>query len=135
MSLTTWEKEFYPITAKEFEKGANDRTLVDHSLRKWRGLRIENLRRHKLIQEGCEIGGFLAIDDRTCALCARYLHPGCMCDGCPIVEVRGDRCDNKKDGEDESPYHLFTCFSNPEPMITLLEEALAVQKARENDRT
>jgi hypothetical protein len=54
MRLTTWEKEFYPITAEEFEKGTNDRALVDHSLRKWRGLRIENLRRHKLIQEAAK---------------------------------------------------------------------------------
>ncbi len=43
MGIATWKKEFYPPISKVTRANA-----IDHSLKKWIGLREENLKRHDL---------------------------------------------------------------------------------------
>ena len=44
MSIESWKAEFYPTPADEASKDQ----AIAHSLRKWEGLRKENLDRHEL---------------------------------------------------------------------------------------
>ena len=44
MSLKTWKKEFYPISASRVRKDAI--AAIEHSLRKWRGLTKDQMKRH-----------------------------------------------------------------------------------------
>lgn len=46
MSLDTWMDEFYPISAKTVGCNEDALSAARHSLRKWVGLRPENLERH-----------------------------------------------------------------------------------------
>lgn len=126
MSLQSWKKEFYPVPADEvYKKGA-----LAHSLQKWMGLTKEALRKHGLRHK--EVGGVsaiidksghrLLIDSTSCALCLWY--PGCS--GCPIQDVRGERCDREKGGH-RTPYDWWTKKYNPRPMLALLKRAAKAQ--------
>ncbi len=52
MSMETWKQEFYPVEANSDEAQARP---VTHSLRKWIGLRQENLNRHGLYLDGIDV--------------------------------------------------------------------------------
>lgn len=120
MSLETWKAEFYPVEAISVPEDQ----AVEHSLQKWYGLRKENLKRHGVRHTGVNItddaGKQLAINGHSCALCRH--HPECT--GCPLVRVHGVPCD--EDGDMPlSPYVRFIDAGDPEPMIEILELALA----------
>lgn len=127
MSLLTWLATFYPEAAEDIaDADVSDSALVRHSLRKWEGLRKENLKKHGLRLrlfngeiEGEE--GAFPIDASSCALCQRYLLPKNKCEGCPLYEVlEGVWCD-----ADGHPYRIWRREGNPEPMIQALQEALS----------
>jgi len=141
MSLQTWNEEFYPIPASA-AKG-DVRTAVEHSLRKWEGLRKENLDKHGLMTDE---DYHLSIIDKstkthvygvygdTCALCLYakdlknergsdyedyedYDHDYPYCIGCPLDEI--NNC-NRGD----SSYVIFKHKGDPEPMIANLKQCL-----------
>lgn len=127
MSVKTWKKEFYPISAKspKTKLGA-----IKHSIKKWRGLTIENLKKHDVetskyfscIRDPKEV---FIIDAGSCALCNLYLYPNNdmerKCLECPLYSIL-----NKKscDVGMRSPYAIWADKKNPNPMIHALETAL-----------
>ena len=131
MSLDTWKKEFYPIPAKECKK----KDALEHSLKKWIGLRIKNLEKHGVIKKGFRIiedlkdeYEYLHIADSSCALCIHYLNnEGIKCIKCPLSKSRnGTACDKGR----SSPYENFTNHSEPEPMIRLIRKAIKQSKQK-----
>jgi hypothetical protein len=126
MSLETWKAEFYPVEASEVAVGL---PAIEHSLRKWIGLRKENLVRHGLTNVRYCIGEsddkFLNINSNSCALCTHYIDQECS--ECPLVAVRGMTCDDDFD-EVYAPYQTFGEKGDPEPMIALIQTALDAWK-------
>lgn len=145
MSVSSWLKEFYPVDASE---GMTNLEAVRHSLQKWRGLKPENLQRHRVnvkspagffrsgrLLEGRSNGGLL-INGETCALCHKHAEMD-DCKSCPIVRALRRRCDARTQRDEcgrlTSPWHRFDEFANPEPMIAILEKteaALLREQAR-----
>jgi hypothetical protein len=114
MSLETWKAEFYPIEADKATNTDLEATL--HSLKKWEGLRKDNLDKHNLVKINefisnesiiDEKGNTLKITSSSCSLCKKYDND---CNECPLY-----RCGTATYG-----YWLIT--SDPEPMIKSLEE-------------
>ena len=137
MSVNSWLKEFYPVDASE---GMTNLEAVRHSLKKWRGLKPENLERHRVdvkapagyFRSGRLLTGrsqgHLLINDSSCALCHKHSEVD-DCKSCPIVRTVGRRCDKRvyvgDTGGGTSPWHRFDDMSDPEPMIAVLEKAEA----------
>lgn len=135
MSLESWKAEFYPIRAENVPK----EDALEHSIRKWEGLRKENLEKHGLYKDCTAIyeeSSFRSwyISSDSCALCHQYLNPNGpftserdKCKECPLFKTNGNcRCDRSKT-QSESLFSSFTIHDNPEPMIE------ALKKAREYD--
>lgn len=145
MSIATWEAEFYPTEA---EKTRREDALT-HSLRKWEGLKKENLDKHGLsivhgaiAEEGYDKTKSpftgdnpehsLRMHSGNCALCHHYEYPGwdystvSKCKPCPLYQARGGRrCDVPRSDESESSWHHLTRFNDPMPMIAWLEKSKA----------
>lgn len=134
MSLETWKAEFYPVEAEEV--GTTD--AVAHSLRKWEGLREENLARHEVEVSRGRIGlvpvgitdigraDFLGIDTKSCSLCQLYYDQACA--ECPLYESRENfLCWEETEEEQRqgvpSPWHAWQQTATPEPMISALRLA------------
>lgn len=127
MSMETWKKEFYPITAREVS--VDD--AAAHSLKKWIGLRKENLDKHEVVMAAIRKPmlqdkngeSHLFIDDSTCALCMHHLHKYTnrrACVTCPITLATGLPCDR----EAHSPWSIWQFNRDPEPMIVVLKAAI-----------
>ena len=135
MSLKTWKEEFYPVDAGSPEAQVSTRAAVEHSLRKWRGLRPEALLKHEVRLEGPynkEVVGYVdcrresqVISGFSCALCLKF-----HCDDCPLVGVSGLACDDKG-----SAWDAYIGQAEPEPMIAQLEQALALVSGHKVDVT
>lgn len=144
MSLETWKAEFYPVSAGS--KSWGKLKALEHSLKKWRGLRKKNLDKHGVTKEldssdlnysenGVDWTFF--VDARSCALCKLYLPKEGQegtCSKCPLFEARGRRCDRADVPLGVSPYRDFKEYSNPEPMIKLIEKALRTLRAKERHK-
>lgn len=122
MSLKTWKEEFYPCDADSDEATA---APVAHSLMKWEGLQVRNLKRHGLKTNGWanlvdpkSLEVFI-IDGSSCALCELYYDDD-ECEKCPLAKVIGGRCDVN------GPYTDWVAGADPEPMIAALEKVLKV---------
>lgn len=131
MSGKTWLQEFYPVPAA---KCPADQAL-DHSIRKWGGLRPASLEKHgvKLVWQDWYDSGFFAVDlgsDQlaiaadSCALCARHTDDETMTVACDECEISIAATDRERDR-----YGVRTCSrefdrfckkADPEPMIKLL---------------
>lgn len=131
MSLETWKEEFYPIEADK--SVGSQLEAVEHSLRKWRGLDADTLKRHGLRQAYYNLeedrGGKFHIDYTSCALCRLVNATEDGCYECPLYAVRGGvPCDVIMVDEDEnlletfSPYVKWTRFNDPAPMLEWLEK-------------
>lgn len=129
MSLKTWKAEFYPTEASTTKK----EEAIDHSLRKWLGLRKAALKSHGVHLKYDELSsppGYesFVIDGRSCALCVHYFDDtasmAATCTTCPLSIVNdGKSCDHSR-----GPYVAFLANGNPIPMINLLKKAKAAQK-------
>lgn len=142
MSLETWKAEFYPIPAWRSNQETDLKVSIAHSLKKWTGLRPENLARHKVrisgrrswqavipagdpdIQQGELEGrkrpGSLLIDASSCSLCLRFF----SCTPCPLYhELGGNLCDEDAP-HFKGPYMSWVLDTNPEPMIQALTRTL-----------
>jgi hypothetical protein len=136
MSLASWKKEFYRIPASKVSK----RNALQHSLKKWIGLKPCNRKKHKVslvygslvddsdvvaFEEGCrngyiEIDSF-DIDNTTCALCKHFFSSKYLdnhCKDCLLVKANFMSCE-----DDYSPFDLFVNKGLVSPMITALEKA------------
>ena len=141
MSLKTWKQEFYPKPASRVAK----KNAIKASLLKWQGLRPENLVKHDMVVSH----GFVHeteddekefwIGGEDCPLCVHYNVPEeCRsperCGDCPLViaetamSPRGEPCDYWT-ADRTPPYGRWSKHKDPEPMIALLEAALAAQEA------
>lgn len=125
MSLKTWKAEFYSEPTEEMTKKA----AIEHSIKKWIGLRPENLAKHECyFDKSCDwvvrddnTTDFLLIDSGTCALCVKYLSDGDLpCLKCPLYKSLGYRCD----GGITSPFVVWLLVQDPEPMIEALQGLL-----------
>jgi len=130
VSLETWKEEYYPVPASAVSR----EDALDHSIRKWEGLRPENLKRHGLrraeitrrtIVEKDSLEG-LDIDAGSCALCHHYEESG-KCPECPLYLVRGARCDTWVRESALSPYQSWMRTGSPVAMLELLDAAKAAQ--------
>lgn len=123
MSIASWKKEFMPTKACDTSK----KEAYDHVLRKWIGLRKENLRRHGLhswyrtvwdrrVNQG------MSIDYRSCAFCHHYFNTRGerKCNSCPLSKALGASCDALNNYTALSPYGEFLRNDNPEPMISAI---------------
>lgn len=137
MSIESWKAEFYPVEASNVPS----ERAVEHSLRKWIGLRSENLAKHSVRKVTSIIhdsfGGHLTVSAMSCALCKYWYTPinntpldedendyRFRCARCPLALSReGVPCDRRLSDERSSPWHTFTHSGNPEPMIAALLKA------------
>lgn len=125
-----WIEEFYPVEAQQ--AAGSDMEALQHSLLKWQGLRPENLAKHGVIRRpytslhasGSE-SELLCVDASSCALCKRYF---VRCEPCPLYAANGGRtCADRGPLEDVSAWGAYVRHGNPEPMIALIERAIACQ--------
>lgn len=126
MSLSAWIKKYYSVKADSPDL-ATDKQRLQHSLRKWIGLRRGILKRHRLTVVSATVhdskGNTFVISSGTCALCEEHLS-NTGCGKCPLVKVRGHDCGSG----DRSPYSVFYSKSDPEPMIALIKAAMEKEK-------
>lgn len=116
MSLASWKKEFYRTPANRVSK----RYAIQHSLKKWIGLKSSNKKRHSVFLEDISLvdekDNFLPFGDSTCALCYHYDN----CTDCPLVAAnKGRKCHDTG-----QPYNVFIDTYRIGPMIKLLRKAL-----------
>lgn len=137
MGIESWKDEFYSEDASEYADKP-EIEAVRHSLKKWRGLRLENKNKHgvylfKSVLTDAD-NGKLHINAGSCALCMRdeTQQKGTQYDSCDlcILQKLGDCCDNEN-----SSYDHFIKTSDPEPMIESLEQAEAELDEQEIDET
>lgn len=137
MSLKTWKEEFYPITAYECEK----EDALNHSLQKWIGMCTKNLKKHEChidefgdVEDNYQAEHPLSINDESCALCVHHLED--CCETCPLAIARKDsrsdyvKCDQKRVGENISPWASFKNTDIPKNMIYWLKRAVADQTTK-----
>lgn len=126
MTLKTWMEEFYQVGACTADK----EYAIEHSLRKWEGLRPENLAKHD-----CRVISFVVHDQAdsrfniasdSCALCVHYCletDEGTDCESCPLSIARGGHaCDVAREDEECSPWSAMIQGQYPEPMIVWLQK-------------
>lgn len=138
MSLETWKKEFLTIAdVKDVPK--DEESALRRDLKKWEGLRPENLDKHCVTVVGADIyhkNDRMEIDGSTCSLCHHFFKeddgPN-QCITCPLYKVRNQSCDRITEDEYdrglEPPYQRWELYHNPEPMIELLTKALEEVRA------
>jgi len=120
MSMASWRREFYPITATSAAR-KGDTAALDHSIQKWRGLQPDALTRHEVTPMDVERA--IGIDAESCALCVRHISSESFgdCAGCPLYEARGRvRCDRERSVESVSPWHSWENNGDPAPMLAWL---------------
>ena len=116
MSIETWKKEFYPISAARAAKKSKLFAL-EHCLKKWQGLTTANLKKHSL-EPPSRMDKHWP-DGYSCALCCK--HPYCSY-ACPLAEIGCD-CNDP-----DSPYREYLATTNPASMINALKKAVKKEK-------
>jgi hypothetical protein len=116
MSLESWKAEYYPVPADQ----CPPEQAVEHSLRKWIGLRRENLERHGMRAMSEDItdaqtSEWFRIGASTCSLCETHT----ICRGCPLLA-----------GQCVDGMNAWWDDHDPEPMIAALEAALKMQQSQ-----
>ncbi len=138
MSLSSWKKEFYKGRIKQAAK--DPLAAVEHSLKKWKGLRAKNIAAHKVeISHGDVFNpvtcNSFSIDADSCALCQMCKYDDgysrINCSKCPIVQVTGKVCDGSQ--ATPSPYGVWVKEGNPEPMIAVLKQVRKHLKAQHDN--
>lgn len=129
MGLKEWCQEFYPRPAADVPESE----ALDHSIRKWEGLQLDNLLRHDvevgyrqgLIYSWGRSRQALRINCESCALCHHYDPEGAEdCSRCPLFLARGKvRCDKTRHDEVISPFQAWIVDDDPKPMLAELNYA------------
>ena len=119
MSVTSWKKEFYPVSAK---KPRTKIARIKHSLRKWEGLMPAMLKKHGIREN---FSAPILVDQTTCALCIAYYssNEDCEgeCDDCPLCQTLNHPCD---EGSGKIPWEAWCSYGDPRPMIRALRKTL-----------
>lgn len=134
MSIASWKKQFYPITAKAAAK-QGDLEAAEHSLQKWEGVAAKHLAAHGLEKVGSRLqggGSFFYFDGKTCSLCERFYdaavdvenYTGCRT--CPLAQTLKRPCTwMNEDGSDSfGPYEQWVEDGDPQPMIAALRKTV-----------
>lgn len=146
--MKTWLEIYYPECADETKKI----DAIRHSLRKWIGLKKENLRRFNVSLSEVDYSAhvfkpkdadpesrmiLLEIDSESCALCFWYYkerfsiingeHP---CSACPLF----DPINEKSCSDLHSPYYVFAETRDPSDMIKALRKILLEQLREEREK-
>lgn len=127
MSIETWKSEFYDESPLD---ECSTLEVIERSLRKWRGLTSENLRKHSVFKDKSSPtisdpdGDFFTVTGATCSLCTVFFVENnydldSECVECPLFKVNNKTCYTGKD----NPYRTFVYMDDPIPMIELLEVA------------
>lgn len=120
MSLESWEDEFYPMTAKEtLSANLSMIEIIKHSLKKWIGLKKENIDKHD-INSNPFCNDRFEVNEDSCSLCVKYYREHSLlgeCRDCPIVKATGKTCLRS--------FEIFEDNYLPEPMIDILKETLS----------
>lgn len=130
MSLKTWKKEFYPVSASKIKK-SDWIGAIEHSILKWEGAKPKSLKAHGLVK----VDGFISLaddaagkdfyfGDSSCALC-RITKTNC--DICPITIATGVTCVALEIGV----YRAWRQNSDPKPMLKALKKTLRHYKKLE----
>lgn len=147
MSLESWKAEFYPVdVAMLISTNPTPIQLVEHCIKKWRGLLKPNLDKHMVTKRAysswlydkidCDEDQRFFVTLDTCALCKVYIQKNAeeSCMTCPIYELTSRSCDHEvyeKDNEEiVAPYEHWCNTDKPERMIQLLEQTLEYVKAQ-----
>lgn len=141
MSINTWKKKYYPVSASKFEGRAAYSQLeaAKHCLKKWKGLRQANLMEHHLTLKHGNIvdrnGNTFYTDGDSCALCQWNDAPGIIdkCKRCVLSKARGGfscTCP-RPDEENKSPFSAMRNHNNPEPIIFWLKKAVKLAEERQ----
>lgn len=135
MTIESWKQEFYPVEAGACPEGQE----IQHSLLKWTGLKPENLKKHDMDALGNAIeevvnGDYtmkvFSVDASTCALCQAHSvrdedDDEFPCSECPLSKLGANGVDCNTE------YEAFTQGDNPDPMLEILNKALALAASKE----
>lgn len=97
MSIKTWKAAYYPKPANK----TTEEEALDHSIRKWEGLRKKDLKKHDGDHIRLQIhfkDGSVRIDASTCSLCHHYFWTegtDVACVACPIFRANGRTCSDE----------------------------------------
>lgn len=125
MSIRTWKKEFYPVSAQRTKKA----DALEHSILKWTGLLKKNLKRHGAFADDLgyirdKDGREFWIGRKDCSLCkffhSRYQNETCV--SCPIHRLTGEDCDDKSG----SPFQIWNNKRDARPMLSVLKKCRAL---------
>lgn len=122
MSIETWKKEFYPVSATS---RMSKKAAIEHSIKKWEGLLPENLKKHNVVINGYgdihddEVN--FEISDQSCALCQKYWVECCI--KCPLYEKLGFAC-GKGEIEAGDGWVSYMEEGSPELMLKNLRSLL-----------
>lgn len=128
MSIETWKKEFYPVSATS---RMSKKAAIEHSIKKWEGLLPENLKKHEVVinQYGDihddEIN--FEICDGSCALCQKYWAEYCA--KCPLYKKLGFEC-GKGEIEDGDGWTYYMDEGSPELMLKNLRSLLVDEESK-----
>ena len=146
--MKTWLEIYYPECADETKRI----NAIRHSLRKWIGLKEENLRRFNVglsevdyypyvFAKGADPESriiILEIDSESCALCFWYykerfsiINGENPCSACPLF----DPVNEKSCADSGGPYHAFAAETrDPSDMIKALRKILLEQLREEREK-
>lgn len=132
MSLESWKKEFYPITANEAARKGR-LAAAKHSLKKWMGLVPSSLKKHNvemqqlntLVECGSDYydaSDKFAFGQHTCSLCELQfeVHSRGECRLCPLFQITKMEC-----GDAGSPYDEFCNTGSSTEMRAALKKIVA----------
>jgi len=132
-----WVEKFYPCPAADMMT-APSIDAVNHSLRKWEGLRDENLEAAGITYgegrdlEDADGNHVLRISGDSCSLCVKFYDASkrgnAGCAGCPLYESSPADVHHHPCNGEESEFEQYLegdedGYSDPEPMILALEVA------------
>ena len=141
MSLESWKREFYPEPASQHTTDTADNVdnvdnvdMLEHALKKWRGLIPANLERHglvsrsipQLLEERDNPRESFSVGTTSCSMCARYYKDSedqPDCEGCPLNAYQDGPCCYCS----PNPYAEFMQRGDPQPMINALTECLKIE--------
>lgn len=127
MSLEIWKAKYYPAPAAEVSK----EDALEHSIRKWQGLKATILKRHGLKYKWTSKsivdaqGNKLIISISSCALCLHFAKGPGSCPECPLAIARsGVSCDYTTNEEllskKYNPWQEWILNNNHLPMLNWL---------------
>jgi hypothetical protein len=132
MGISTWKAEYYYMNPR----AVSVELELYHATLKWHGLRKKNRHKHKIhVADSLSLirssDGHVLVDTSSCCLCYRYMHLD-GCPNCPLSQTIGGTCDDvpldpkwtkyKDDPHGLTPWTAWTEYTDPEPMIEILEK-------------